>query len=296
MKPKQKYQINNTELFMMPFTTLNITQGSEIGTHRGTKAIDTTDGVSGRTAPYYAPAKVKCVWCYEGYEYMWQTVNSVRCPNGYVGKVTFLVAHDTDKHWLGQVIEQGEQLGRMSMVGGGADGVHCHIELEQGSSTAWRKNPYGIYMLDNEAYIDDVCFTDHTTILNGMSGNWRTTDNILIDKHVERDSNKDQLKITNNPWYPTARKTPDVNGYLLGFLVEGIYDILDKKVVGNITWYKVAEDVWFDFSKDWCEILDKDNTSELKKEIDNLKEKLNIANKKIEELTQMITQIKEIVK
>lgn len=155
----QKASINGTELFLCPFEKFTITQLSDTGSHMGTKALDVNSGVSGVEAYYYAPATVKCVWSYGGYEQIWQTVNPVRLANGAVTKVSFMCNHDKIPHRIGDVIKQGELLGQMSELGP-ATGVHCHLEVAYGEIFNVVKNPYGIYSLsnyDNEVYVSDAC-------------------------------------------------------------------------------------------------------------------------------------------
>lgn len=116
-----------------------------------------------------------------------------------------------------------------------------------------------------------------------------------VGNPVERDANKDQIKVFTDKYYPTGRSTPEVKDNIVGYVKAGIYNILDKKVDSKYTWYKVEENLWFDFGKDWCEVLEKDNTEELKKEIDNLKNKITELNKENALLKTKIEEIKKIV-
>lgn len=182
MKKGQKSKRNGIEDFLCPFTDMYITQASGVGTHKGTCAIDVRGVQSGVRYPYYAPCTVKCIKTYPSYgQAMWQSVENVRCANGYIGKVTFMTVHDdTFDAKVGLIVPQGNQLGNMGTKGY-ATGVHCHIEASQSADTSWTKNQYGIYHFNNEKYLDDICFVDNTNIIKGLNGNWRTTSQVPVD-------------------------------------------------------------------------------------------------------------------
>ncbi len=115
MKKGQTSKTNGIQNFLCPFTEIRVTQVENVGSHLGTKSVDVASKKAGTKAAYYAPADIKCVWAYpKNGESRWQTVNKVRCPNGYVGIVTFEIAHDeTFNAYVGMTVKQGEQLGNM---------------------------------------------------------------------------------------------------------------------------------------------------------------------------------------
>lgn len=53
-----------------------------------------------------------------------------------------MTAHDDSMNArVGQVVEQGSQLGNMGRKGySNITGVHCHIEVSESSDTSWIKN------------------------------------------------------------------------------------------------------------------------------------------------------------
>lgn len=169
MKKGQKSVTAGIENFLCPFTDMYITQGANEGKHKGTMAVDVRGLQSGVKYPYYSPCTLKCIKTYpESGQVMWQSLYNVRCANGYVGIVTMMTAHDDSMDAkAGQVCPQGAKLGNMGSKGD-ATGVHCHLEISQGSSTSWTKNKYGIYMLSNEKDLDEVCFFDDTNIMNRL--------------------------------------------------------------------------------------------------------------------------------
>ena len=176
MKANKKYIASDGyEYFMCPMTEFKVTQVENTGTHLGTKAVDFASGTPGYRAPYYAPAKVKCIKTIPSYgEATWQTVNKVHCPNGYFGIVTFETVHDNSFNaYVGMVVDQGEQLGNMGDAGK-AYGVHLHLEFTQSANANMAYNSYGIYTFTaTESYVDDTFYVNDTNIIYGGQGNWR---------------------------------------------------------------------------------------------------------------------------
>ena len=184
----QKSVRGGIEDFLCPFTDMYITQGSNSEfSHKGIMANDVRGVESGYRYPYYAPCTCKCIKVYpESGQSMWQSINKVRFANGNIDYATFMIAHDDSQDCcVGQVVEQGLQLGNMGTKGN-ATGVHCHIQTEQGSDTSWYKNKYGIYQFNNEVDLDDMYFVDNTNILNGMGGNWRLTSDVEVGEVVDQ--------------------------------------------------------------------------------------------------------------
>lgn len=177
----QKSIRGGIEDFLCPFTDFYLTCGpNESKYHMGIMAIDVRGAESGVCYPYYAPATSKCIRTYPvSGQVMWQTVNPVRCSNGYVGIVTYMTVHDdTMDAYPGLIVPQGNQLGNMGTKGN-ASGVHCHIECSQSDDTSWYKNGYGNYMFNYEVDPEDVFFMDNTNIINGI-GNWKTTADVPV--------------------------------------------------------------------------------------------------------------------
>ena len=279
----QKASLNGIELFLCPFENLYITCGpNESKFHKGVMAWD----VSGTQAQsYFAPATSKCLKLYpESGQSMWQTMGNVRCPNGYVGIVTYMIVHDNDISdiYVGKIVNMGERLGEFGDKGN-ADGQHCHIEFSQGSDTSWFKNQYGNYMFNNEKDPEEVCFMDNTNILNG-SGNWRYTDSLFIGNPVERSLGVDQVEVFTDKFYPTGRKEP--MGYISGFVKGGFYNILETKEQNNLIWVKVADDLWFDLGNEWAKVLSKGDVTEEQVIIKELENKIKLLEERILELTE----------
>ena len=180
MKKGQKASKDGIQYFLCPFTDMCITQGSETGTHRGTKANDVRGVEKGVRYPYYAPCDCKLIWRdVANGEGMWQSLEKVRFSNGNISFATFVTAHDnTFDAVIGQVVRQGEQLGNMGDKagnGGKVSGVHCHIEISQHKYdfSNWQKNKYNIWCFPDETDTDDCYWINDTNIIEGMGGNWK---------------------------------------------------------------------------------------------------------------------------
>lgn len=183
--------------FLCPFESMYITQGSNMGTHRGTMANDVRGAYAGVKYPYYAPCDCKLIWRdVANGQGMWQSLEKVRFANGNIDYATFVTCHDnTFDATVGQVVRQGEQISNMGDKagnGGKASGVHCHIEIAQHKYdiSNWKKNGYGIYCFPNETDTDDCYFVDNTNIIYGMGGNWKYISQIPVDDKGEA---KDQI-------------------------------------------------------------------------------------------------------
>ena len=114
MRAGQKSVRGGIEDFLCPFTDMYITQGSNSPfSHKGIMANDVRGLEAGVRYPYYAPCTSKCMRVYpQSGQSMWQSVNKVRFANGRVDYATYMICHDdTQDCWVGQVLEQGHQIG-----------------------------------------------------------------------------------------------------------------------------------------------------------------------------------------
>ena len=188
MKKDQKSVRGGIEDFLCPFTDMYITQGSNSAySHKGIMANDVRGLKKGVKYPYYAPCTCKAIKTYPNSgQVMWQSINKVRFANGRIDYATFMTVHDDTMDAVAgkTYVNQGSQLGNMGTKGN-ASGVHCHIEVSQSADTSWFKNKYGNYMFNNEYDLDDCYFVDSTNIIEGMGGNWKTTDAVPVEENKE---------------------------------------------------------------------------------------------------------------
>lgn len=173
MKKGQTSVTDGIQNFLCPFTEMRITQVENVGTHKGTKAIDVAAKKAGTKAAYYAPADCECVWTYPANGESRWLVEKARFANGYIGPAVFEICHDESFNaYVGMKLKQGEQLGNMGAKGG-ATGVHCHIQIAQTDDTTFFQNKYGIYQFNKEVYCDEAMFIDGTTIVDTGKAKWK---------------------------------------------------------------------------------------------------------------------------
>ena len=236
MKKNQTSKTNGRENFLCPFTDIYITQDSNVGTHKGTKAYDIRGAKKGVRYPYYAPCTCKLLWRdVSNGQGMWQSTKKVNFANGRVDYATFVTCHDdTFDAKVGQVLPQGHQLGNMgNKAGGGANstGVHCHIEIAQAKYTIknWHKNKYGIWCFPKEYSLEQSCFMNDTKIIKGLNKKWvylktttykKTTDNLHM------------------------RKKPNLSGKIILTIPKGkkVEFLENAGVYNGYTWAKVKYD------------------------------------------------------
>ena len=184
MKKGQKSCNREIENFLCPVTDMYRSQDAGGSySHKGILANDVRGAVAGIRYPYYAPCTCKCIKTYPVTgQVMWQSVNKVRFANGRVDYATFMTAHDdTMDAKVGQMVEQGKQLGNMGRKGySNMTGIHCHIEVSQSADTSWIKNQFGNYHFNHEYDLNDCYFVDNTNIIKGNDKKWRTTKDIVI--------------------------------------------------------------------------------------------------------------------
>ena len=265
MQPNKKYiSSDGHEFFMCPMTTFKITQTENVGTHRGTKAVDFASETPGKRAAYYAPATVKCISTYPSSgQAIWQTVNKVHCPNGYFGYVTFCTVHDDSfDAYVGMVVQQGHQLGNMGTKGN-TTGVHLHIEFIQSVYPGWIQNGYGVWTFNgNESYVDDTFYVDDTNVITPMAGNWRkvgasqtnTSDYKVEEEHYAIRYKVDKVRI--------RKDSP--NGDVVGYVNTGDeVEYFAKTIYGGHRWVRDIKNQWYSISgseergKDmWVDLID----------------------------------------
>ena len=147
-----------------PMPTMNITQGYNEGSHKGTFALDLAgedSGIDWVLAPFTGKI-VKTLSGTFGNWYWFESLDKVLCANGELTKLTCMFGHDNKmRHKEGDIIKQGEPLCAEG-TSGNATGNHCHLEVGVGPfAGTWYPNQYGIYMLYNEVKPNEyLCLPD----------------------------------------------------------------------------------------------------------------------------------------
>ncbi|MDD6878671.1 MAG: hypothetical protein PUD59_00365, partial [bacterium] len=153
----------------------------------------------------------------------------------------------------------------------------------------WVTNSNGkTVMKGNTLKPEQVCYLDtsFTKVIKNGGISWQKKP-IVIGIPTSRDESKMQIKV--NVDNLRIRKNP--NGNILGYIKNGIYDIIDTQVSSNYTWYKTNYG-WVAYDKKWSVILpkkesaiekqiineEKNNSPSIELEIETEKNKKEIAN------------------
>lgn len=160
-----------------PMEVMGITQGYDMGTHKGTYALDIAGkdtGIDWVLAPF--TGTIKCVLNDSyGIWYWFESNEKVLCANGEVTKLVAMFGHDNEiRHKVGDVIKQGELLCAEG-TSGNATGNHCHMEIGKGEyAGTWYKNSDGVYMLYNAVKPNEyLCVPDNYVIKKDGGYDWK---------------------------------------------------------------------------------------------------------------------------
>ena len=196
------------EKLKCPFKKMAIIQyDGEDFSHKGSDAWDISTGTAGVKDPYFAPCDLVCkevekssasVW--------WQSKNKVQFADGTKDYMTLMVVHDnTINQYVGMKINQGVQIGNMG-TGGGATGVHCHIEVAKGKYKGkYYKNEYGVYCLFNTCKFYEAFFMDNVEIVGYSKSDdyrWALLDEVKKKfKYISEEVQEELLKVIDVSYY-----------------------------------------------------------------------------------------------
>lgn len=138
---------------LYPSPYMRITQGYNIGSHKGSFAIDeagSDTGIDNILAPF--TGVIKKVYTSDANEVWLESIDKVEYPDGTIDYMTILFAHDNNVNnlYIGKVIKKGEPFYQEGTKGI-ATGNHCHFECGRGKFTGsgWYKNNYGTWVINN---------------------------------------------------------------------------------------------------------------------------------------------------
>ena len=143
-------------------------------------------------------------------------------------------------------VSKGEKVTKDTIIGitgatGEVTGIHLHFGWFPSSDV--NKDWYSINFEDYEKYVFPMEIE-------------------VIGKPVIRDESKDQIDVIINNLY--VRNNP--NGNILGYIKEGIYNILDSKVDEDYTWYKIDDNYWIAYTDTYAKLYKKKEEVEEKEE------------------------------
>ena len=120
--------------------------------------------------------------------------------------------------------------------------------------------------------------------------------NDQITPNVARNENVNQLQVIADQL--RVRKDAGTSKDILGYATKGYYNYYDTKKADNYLWYKIADNQWIAYDKEWENILPKkeNEVDILKKELDAEKKKNEQLNKQILDLQNKMKQINELSK
>lgn len=272
------------EKAMYPSKVMRITQKHGIGTHARNFAVDEA-GLDGGIGNIIAPFTgiIKKIYTADANEVWLESLDKVEYPDGTIDYMTILFAHANDVSNLkvGQIIKQG-QVFYQEGTKGQATGNHCHFECGRGkfTGTGWHQDGNAWDINNGKLVTDCLWIDDSYTIKNSAGYNFKNTKSVdakYFGSPVSRDESKTQVEIKKGT--TTVRARAAANGNILGYMNQGIYNILEVKNTNGFTWYKVGDGLWFAYSPDWATIhypKNNDSSAEEIKELQDTISKLEI--------------------
>jgi hypothetical protein len=228
----------------------------EVTSHKYCKALDNQGKSNTTTDDVIAPFTGKVARIYDTENEVWfQSIDKVEHADGEINYATVMFVHDSDisNLYVGKVIPQGEvflQEGRRYLRKDQAD-LHQHFEICSGLTTSWVQAPNGSWSLPNPKDPEKCFFIDDTYYVIKTRGLTFKKVQKEIQRYgtpVETNLNMDQVLITTK--ILNVRETP--NGKLLGYINEGLYNIINKRDKDGYTWYEVEPSKWIAYDKTWA--------------------------------------------
>lgn len=287
------------EKAMYPSKIIRITQKHGVGTHKRNYAVDEAGkdgGIGNIRAPF--TGIIKRIYTNDANEVWLQSKNKVEYADGTKDYMTIMFAHDNSvtSLYVGKEIKQGE-IFYQEGTKGQATGNHVHFECGRGkfSGTGWH-NDNGSWDINNGKRVDECLWIDDTYTIKDTAGykfrNTKEVEKKYVGTPVKRNEDVDQVEVFETTTILNARKTP--NGDVLGYMNSGIYNLLERKLDGDYEWFEVEKDVWFAYSKDWCEVLPKkEEPIEPPKPIEP-EPTIEELQKRIDELEYQVSQLNQV--
>ena len=223
-----------------PMPTMTVTQGYDVGTHKGTYALDLAGedtGIDWVLAPFTGTIKQVASASY-GNWYWFESNEEVLCANGEITKLVAMFGHDNKmRHKVGDVIKQGEPLCAEG-TSGNAYGNHCHFELGKGSYVGmWYQNEYGIWTLYNKVKPNEyLCVPDNYIVKKSGDLDWKLESSVQEpqkeEEIIEPQSQKLCLPADAEKWRVYPMDKPPIVGNECGFLLPSKFGGLEYDIIG----------------------------------------------------------------
>jgi hypothetical protein len=181
-----------------------------------------------------------------------ESLEKVKYADGTEDHMSVATWHDSDTTdiALGQVYKQDEKytdMGTANAVGQ----FHTHLEVIRGKYKGWSgTTSQGALKFINAIEPYKALFLTEDTILKYSDYPWK-----VLPKEIKRygtpvETNLSLDQVLVNTKILNVRETP--NGKLLGYINEGLYNVLNRQDKDGYTWYEVEPSKWIAYDKSWA--------------------------------------------
>ncbi|MCT4631534.1 MAG: M23 family metallopeptidase [Firmicutes bacterium] len=168
---KPSIKINYTDNAILDMKYINVSQGMNIGSHKGSYAIDLV-GIDRGIDAFYAPfdGTIKKIYSgdYQG-NFVWlESKEKYLFPDGSYDYISIMTGHDDNISdlYVGKDIKKGENYYQEGNSGK-STGNHIHLEVAKGKTTkgGWHINKEGKYQIDNPVRPDKLLYIKNSSTI-----------------------------------------------------------------------------------------------------------------------------------
>ena len=167
--------------------------------------------------------------------------------------VTYLITHPTDSDiktnlYLGKILHRGEFLIHKGTDGG--VGAHIDLVIAKSLQTGWVQNSSLEWVLPDSIKPEDGFYLDTSfTIISNTNGiNFQTLPAdayLTIPTPVVENKEVDQIEVICGDNTLRVRTSASTNGNIIGFVKQGIYNVISVFKDDIYIWYQVELGKWF---------------------------------------------------
>ena len=177
---------------------------------------------------------------------------------------------------VGDRVTYNQKVAEIGTTGSQTTGPHVHVIIRNANNA--RIDPKSCLYVYNDQEVND-----------------KSKDKVLYYydtfydlKPTTKDDNKNQIEIIIENL--RVRRTPGLNGEIVGFIQTGIYDYENVFEADNFLWYEVGKNYWIAYKENYGNLYPKKEENSCEEEINNLKE---IIDNKNSEITEYLKQIEQ---